>query len=223
MPGRRQRTALRRRSAKRAGVTLAVYHASSAFEQHLAALRRARRFRLVSFPQSQAPMHVASAGFDGVLWELVPGARPDRRRLSAIARATPIVSYSAEAGREIAELSRALGFASHLRTPLAPIDVVQTEAEVATRREQLLLSTYTVAQTEDQIKKIVSKEADPGLVLARLQPAETPSRILNRTIPAASSGSTPRTSSAGSRSPTTGPIARSRISTTCSRAARRPR
>ncbi|MBI4475469.1 MAG: TolC family protein [Acidobacteria bacterium] len=66
---------------------------------------------------------------------------------------------------------------------LAPIDVVQTEAEVATRREQSLLSTFTVAQTEDQIKKLITNQSDPGFVLAKLQPADSPNRVLSREIP----------------------------------------
>jgi outer membrane protein TolC len=67
---------------------------------------------------------------------------------------------------------------------LAPIDVVQTEAEVATRREQLLLSTYSIAQTEDQIKKMITNQADPGFVLAKLQPSDSPNVTTTREIPA---------------------------------------
>jgi outer membrane protein TolC len=56
---------------------------------------------------------------------------------------------------------------------LAPIDVVQAESEVATRNEQLVVATYTQKQIEDQVKKLVTNVADPGLVLASVQPAET--------------------------------------------------
>jgi HAE1 family hydrophobic/amphiphilic exporter-1 len=40
-----------------------------------------------------------------------------------------------------------------------------------------------VAQTEDQIKKLITNQADPGFVLAKLQPAENPARTLTREIP----------------------------------------
>jgi hypothetical protein len=36
---------------------------------------------------------------------------------------------------------------------LAPIDVVQTQADVAARKEQMVVSTYNVTQAEDQIKR----------------------------------------------------------------------
>ena len=55
---------------------------------------------------------------------------------------------------------------------LAPIDVVQAESEVASRREQLVVSTYTEAQTQDIIKKFITSQSDPGLVLAKLSPTE---------------------------------------------------
>jgi outer membrane protein TolC len=56
---------------------------------------------------------------------------------------------------------------------LAPIDVVQAESEVATRREQLVVSTYTESQIQDQVKKLITNQSDPGLVLARVNPKDT--------------------------------------------------
>lgn len=55
---------------------------------------------------------------------------------------------------------------------LAPIDVVQAESEVANRREQLVVSSYTEAQTQDLVKKLITAQGDPGLVLAKLSPAQ---------------------------------------------------
>lgn len=55
---------------------------------------------------------------------------------------------------------------------LAPIDVVQAESEVANRKVQLVTSTFTEVQTQDQVKKLISSQGDPGLVLARLAPIE---------------------------------------------------
>jgi outer membrane protein TolC len=55
---------------------------------------------------------------------------------------------------------------------LAPIDVVQAESEVATREEQLVVSSYTQAQIEDQVKKLITAQPDPGMVLAKVNPLE---------------------------------------------------
>jgi outer membrane protein TolC len=55
---------------------------------------------------------------------------------------------------------------------LAPIELVQSEAEVATRREDLITAQHTSQQLEDQVKKIISNSTDPGLVLARLDPTQ---------------------------------------------------
>jgi diguanylate cyclase (GGDEF)-like protein len=62
---------------------------------------------------------------DGVLWELVPGRAPDRRRLASIARGLPVLSYSERGGRDAAVRSRSLGFAAHLKAPLRPVDVAR--------------------------------------------------------------------------------------------------
>jgi outer membrane protein TolC len=55
---------------------------------------------------------------------------------------------------------------------LAPIDVVQAESDVATRQLQLVTSTYTERQTQDQVKKLITNQGDPGMVLAKLAPMQ---------------------------------------------------
>ena len=55
---------------------------------------------------------------------------------------------------------------------LAPIDVVQAESEVANRRLQYVTSTYTEAQMQDQVKKLITSQGDPGLILAKLMPSQ---------------------------------------------------
>ena len=55
---------------------------------------------------------------------------------------------------------------------LAPIDVVQAESEVANRRVQYVTSTYTEVQTQDQVKKLITSQGDPGLILAKLIPSQ---------------------------------------------------
>jgi len=55
---------------------------------------------------------------------------------------------------------------------LARIDLVQSKSQVATRREELIVSNFTQSQIQDQIKKTFSREADPGLVLAKITPTQ---------------------------------------------------
>lgn len=59
---------------------------------------------------------------------------------------------------------------------LAPIDLVQAESEVASRKESLVVSTFTQTQSEDQVKKLITSQADPGMVLARLTPMQQAKR-----------------------------------------------
>ena len=59
---------------------------------------------------------------------------------------------------------------------LAPIDVVQTQADVASRRDLLVVSTYNVTAAEDQIKKMTSSDKDPAMFLVKLRAQESPIR-----------------------------------------------
>ena len=59
---------------------------------------------------------------------------------------------------------------------LAPIDVVQTQADVAARREQLVVSTFNVTSAEDQIKKMTSADKDPSIFLIKLRALDSPKR-----------------------------------------------
>jgi len=56
---------------------------------------------------------------------------------------------------------------------LAEIDVTRAEADVASRREQLIVTSYTRTQMEDHIKKLITSQADPRLVVARLTPMQS--------------------------------------------------
>jgi outer membrane protein TolC len=59
---------------------------------------------------------------------------------------------------------------------LAPIEVVQAEAEVASREEQLVTTTYTSDQAQDRAKRVITHLSDPALVLAKLSPVEAAHR-----------------------------------------------
>jgi diguanylate cyclase (GGDEF)-like protein len=123
-------------------VALAVYHASDEVEEHLAGLRRSDRFSVTCFSQQSGSFRASARGFDGVLWELAPGRPLDRRRLAAIARTRPIVSYSAIPGIALMRLSRRMGFRGHLVAPLSSAAVERhltrvIRADLATRVRQV--------------------------------------------------------------------------------------
>src|SRR5438132_170754 len=67
---------------------------------------------------------------------------------------------------------------------LAPIDVVQTQADVASRTEQVVISTSNVTAAEDQIKKMTSSDKDPAMFLVKLRAQELPVRPEATQIPA---------------------------------------
>src|SRR5512134_1615334 len=105
---------------RQAAVSLAVYHAGDGAEKHLSRLRSAGRFRLAYFSPRRSMTAHALTAFDGVLWELSPEHQPERRHVAAIACRVPVVSYSAGGGRGVIDLSRRLGFTTHLKAPLSP-------------------------------------------------------------------------------------------------------
>jgi len=55
---------------------------------------------------------------------------------------------------------------------LAPLDVVQAESQVASTQDALIVSTYTSRQNEDQLKKTITNQPDPGLLLAKVTPVD---------------------------------------------------
>jgi outer membrane protein TolC len=57
---------------------------------------------------------------------------------------------------------------------MAPLDVVQAEAEVAAREEALVVARYTKKIGEDQLKKLISSRPDPGSVSANVEPTSSP-------------------------------------------------
>src|SRR6185295_10824447 len=54
------------------------------------------------------------------------------------------------------------------------IDVIQTQADVASRRDLVVVSTYNVTAAEDQIKKMTSADKDPAMFLVKLRAQESP-------------------------------------------------
>jgi len=67
---------------------------------------------------------------------------------------------------------------------LAPVDVVQTEGQVANVSDQLVQSQSAITTAGDQLKKLVSSEKDPSLFLVNLRALESPLRPEAVQIPA---------------------------------------
>jgi outer membrane protein TolC len=59
---------------------------------------------------------------------------------------------------------------------MAPIDVVQAEAAVAQREEQMVTVSFIADQTQDRVKRLMTNLGDPSLVLAQLNPVDLPRR-----------------------------------------------
>src|ERR1017187_9977149 len=117
MPEREQRVSARKQTLPRGtALTLAVYHHSAEVERHIALLRRSRhvRVRLVKQDAAVSP----SVEPVGILWELSENHEVNRRRLPRILGRVPAASFGSAGARELADLSRTLGFRHHLTAPL---------------------------------------------------------------------------------------------------------
>jgi outer membrane protein len=55
---------------------------------------------------------------------------------------------------------------------LAPIEVVQSESEIANRKEELIRAQYSLEQFEDQMKKYISSFGDPAQISAKIEPID---------------------------------------------------
>ena len=116
--GGHSNTARRRRILPRPGLTRTVFHhPSSDVQSHVAPLRRRKGYRLVCRAQQQVAVGTGASRIGAVLWELVPGRRPNWGRLKLLAQGMPVVSYSAEPDAVVATRSYEIGFVTHLSAP----------------------------------------------------------------------------------------------------------
>jgi len=56
---------------------------------------------------------------------------------------------------------------------LARIDLIQARSQVSTRKEELIVTNFTQMQIQDQVKKVLTRQPDPGLVFATISPTQT--------------------------------------------------
>jgi outer membrane protein len=55
---------------------------------------------------------------------------------------------------------------------LAPIELVKSEAEIANRKEELIVAQYTLEQLENTMKKVISAQRDPGQISSKIEPLD---------------------------------------------------
>ena len=103
----------------------------------------------------------------------------ERQVMDLVAEASNSYWDLVYAGEDIRVQEAALGLAQRTlrdnRTrveigTLAPIDLVQAESVVATRQESLIVARFSRIRLEDSIKSMISRVADPALVLLSLNP-----------------------------------------------------
>ncbi|NWG14612.1 MAG: TolC family protein [Acidobacteria bacterium] len=79
-----------------------------------------------------------------------------------------------EASRRLAELTLEQNRIQVEVGTMAPLDVVQAEAEVAVRNEQLVVSRFNRKMAEDQLKKLLSPNVDVGAIAVPIEPVTRP-------------------------------------------------
>src|SRR5207253_2563336 len=57
---------------------------------------------------------------------------------------------------------------------LAPIDVVQTQADVASQKENVFISTNNITTSENKNKKMISQDRNPTMFFIKLKAMESP-------------------------------------------------
>jgi len=131
-PGRR------RGASSRKSFRVLVFHAGPGVKAHVAPITRNQRFKVTCYRQGTVPIRRPAEGVDAVLWELSPGRRPNWRRLNALARGMPVLSYSADSSEEVVARSVELQFGAHLTAPLDSVELahhitVASPGDLATR------------------------------------------------------------------------------------------
>jgi diguanylate cyclase (GGDEF)-like protein len=169
----------RKRAGEKRGVALAVFPSSANTDQHLANLRKTGRFQVSCFPSTRPLSRRTATGYDAVLWELSPDHEPERRTVLATGGVMPIVSYSPDGGDEIAELSRRMGFASHLSAPLSASEL---DARIAAGARKDLATRLREGQ-DTLRRRVEQKDALLAMVratAASLDPSHVSDALLSQ-------------------------------------------
>jgi diguanylate cyclase (GGDEF)-like protein len=135
----------------------------------MTALRRSPRVRLSI--ESQGVTNL-TRNTSGILWELNPESGVDRRRIEALMERAPMASYGATNDRQLADLSRALGFRHHLAAPLRLAEVERAlglprVVDLSDRIEAATPRLTKLAGRSDMIGEVlrsVNVSSDPAAV-----------------------------------------------------------
>lgn len=87
-----------------------------------------------------------------------------------------------EASKKLAEVVLDQSKVQAALGTMRPLDVIQAEAEVASRSEQSVVAQYNKRLSENQLKKLISSGSDPGVITATVEP------VSEVALPAASLG-----------------------------------
>ena len=77
--------------------------------------------------------------------------------------------------RAVASVRRALSQIRVKVGTMAPLDVVSAQSEVAGREQGVIVSENALANAEDQLKRYLFPENDPGMWSTRIVPSDRPS------------------------------------------------
>ena len=94
-------------------------------------------------------------------WDLVFAAQ----NLDVLQRSVAVAQKTLEDNKTMVEIGT-----------LARVDLLQTEADIATREDLVVQSQYAVTTAEDQLKKLTSSDKDPSLFLVKLHAQDSPIR-----------------------------------------------
>ena len=56
---------------------------------------------------------------------------------------------------------------------MAPIELVKTEAEIANRKEDLIVAQFTLQQMEDRMKKLITSMGDAAQIASKIEPTDS--------------------------------------------------
>lgn len=163
--------------ASEARFRVAVFHRSDDVDRQLSLLRPVQAIQLDLIWQGAT--WTVPAGTDAVLWELAPEDGNDRR-IGAIAKGTPALSYGVASTPEIVEMSRTLGFKAHLTAPLrledleqglgrpAIVDLADRLDEATERFARLASRTEVIGDLVRAVNASIDPDAVSAALIARV-------------------------------------------------------
>lgn len=123
-------------------------------EQNMAPTRIARNNVAVSEHEFARRVMEIVANVQGVYWDLALA----QENLKVRKQSHDLAKFTLEQNKERAEAGT-----------IASLDVVQAEAEVATRLEQVIVAEYGVKRLSDQVKTLIRAQEEPEVTAAEIE------------------------------------------------------